>query len=51
MDRVEQYRTIVKQLIHEYASFKPSHGQIETEVREIASFIAQPSRQTLFHGA
>ncbi len=31
MDRVEQYRAIVRRLIEEYASYKPSHGQIETE--------------------
>jgi XisI protein len=31
MDRVEQYRLIVRRLIEKYASYKPSHGQIETE--------------------
>jgi hypothetical protein len=31
VDRVEQYRLIVRRLIEEYASYKPSHGQIETE--------------------
>ena len=31
MDRVEQYRRIVRRLIEEYASYKPSHGQIDTE--------------------
>ena len=31
MNRVEQYRLIVGRLIEEYASYKPSHGQIETE--------------------
>ena len=31
MDRVDRYRTIVRRLIGEYASHKPSHGQIETE--------------------
>lgn len=31
MDTVERYREIVGKLIHEYASYKPSHGQIETE--------------------
>jgi XisI protein len=31
MDRTERYRLIVEKLIEEYASFKPSHGQIETE--------------------
>ena len=31
MDTVEQYREIVRRLIDEYASYKPYHGQIETE--------------------
>jgi hypothetical protein len=36
MDRVEsakvdRYREIVRRLVEEYASYKPSHGQIETE--------------------
>lgn len=31
MDRVERYRQIVRRLIEEYARYKPSHGQIETE--------------------
>ena len=31
MDRVEQYRQIVRRVLAEYASYKPSHGQIETE--------------------
>src|SRR5438128_8753085 len=31
MDRLERYREIVRRLIEEYASYKPSHGQIETE--------------------
>jgi hypothetical protein len=31
MDRVDQYRLIVRRLIEEYAQYKPSHGQIETE--------------------
>jgi hypothetical protein len=31
MDRIERYREIVRRLIEEYASYKPSHGQIETE--------------------
>jgi hypothetical protein len=31
MDRVERYREIVRRLIEEYAGYKPSHGQIETE--------------------
>jgi len=31
MDNLDRYREIVRQLICEYASYKPSHGQIETE--------------------
>ena len=31
MDRTEQYRLIVRSLIEEYASYKPSRGQIETD--------------------
>jgi hypothetical protein len=31
MDKLERYREIVRSLIEEYASYKPSHGQIETE--------------------
>jgi hypothetical protein len=31
MDKLERYRQIIRRLIEEYASFKPSHGQIETE--------------------
>ena len=31
MDKRERYRLIVSRLIEEYASYKPSHGQIETE--------------------
>jgi hypothetical protein len=31
MDRVERYREIVRRLIEEYARYKPSHGEIETE--------------------
>src|SRR5437899_10883589 len=31
MDRLERYRQIVRSLIAEYARYKPSHGQIETE--------------------
>ncbi len=31
MDKRERYRLIVSRLIEEYASNKPSHGQIETE--------------------
>jgi hypothetical protein len=31
MDRVEQYRAIVRRLIEEYAEGRPSHGQIASE--------------------
>src|SRR5262249_11759095 len=31
MDRVERYRQIVRRLVEEYASYKPSHGEIDTE--------------------
>lgn len=31
MDTLKPYSEIVSNLIHEYASYKPSHGQIETE--------------------
>jgi hypothetical protein len=31
MDRLDHYRDIVCRLVEEYASYKPSHGQIETE--------------------
>src|SRR5258706_7132920 len=31
MDRVNEYREIVRRVIEEYASYKPSHGQIESE--------------------
>jgi hypothetical protein len=31
MDTLARYREIVRQIIYEYASYKPSHGQIETE--------------------
>ena len=31
MDRVERYREIVRRVIEDYARYKPSHGQIETE--------------------
>ncbi len=32
MDKTEKYREIVKRLISDYAKYKPSHGQIDTEV-------------------
>ena len=31
MDKLTRYRQIVRKLIDEYASYKPSHGQIDTE--------------------
>lgn len=31
MDKLERYREIVRAVIQEYARYKPSHGQIETE--------------------
>jgi hypothetical protein len=31
MDRVERYRKIVQELVEEYARYKPSHGNIESE--------------------
>jgi hypothetical protein len=31
MDRVTQYRQILRRIVEEYARHKPSHGQIETE--------------------
>ena len=31
MDKIERYRLIVERLIEEYASYKPSNGQIDTE--------------------
>ena len=31
MDRIEQYREIVRRLIEEYAQYRPAHGEIETE--------------------
>jgi hypothetical protein len=31
MDRVKAYRGIIKKLLTEYAQFKPSYGEIETE--------------------
>ena len=31
MDKLNQYREIVRRLVEEYARYKPSHGQIETE--------------------
>ena len=34
MDRIERYREIVRRVIREYASYKPSHGQIDTETIE-----------------
>jgi hypothetical protein len=34
MDRIERYREIVCRVIREYASYKPSNGQIDTEAIE-----------------
>ncbi len=31
MDKLPSYRQVIRKLIQEYASYKPSHGQIETE--------------------
>lgn len=31
MNKLDHYREIVTRLIQEYASYKPSHGKIETE--------------------
>ncbi len=31
MDTLARYREIIRRIIHEYASYKPSHGQIQTE--------------------
>ena len=31
MDTLDKYRKIIQQIITEYAQFKPSHGDIETE--------------------
>jgi hypothetical protein len=31
VDRLERYREIVRRVVEEYARYKPSHGQIETE--------------------
>jgi len=31
MDQLEKYRTIIKNILNEYAKYKPSHGDIETE--------------------
>jgi hypothetical protein len=31
MDKLDRYREIVRRIIEEYASYKPSHGEIEAE--------------------
>jgi hypothetical protein len=31
MGAIEEYRRIIRELIAEYAQYKPSHGEIETE--------------------
>jgi hypothetical protein len=32
MDTVNQYREIIRQIITQYAGYKPSHGAIDTEM-------------------
>jgi hypothetical protein len=32
MDKLERYRDIVCRIVKEYASYKPAHGQIDTQV-------------------
>lgn len=32
MDRIARYRQIVRRIVEDYGRYKPSHGQIETEV-------------------
>lgn len=31
MDQIDKYRIIIKRLLNEYAKYKPSHGDIDTE--------------------
>ena len=31
MDKLNRYRQIVRRLVEEYAGYRPSHGQIDTE--------------------
>ena len=31
MDSIAHYKNIIQNLIHQYASYKPSHGNINTE--------------------
>src|SRR5262245_37997554 len=31
MDKLGRYREIVRQIVEEYASYKPSHGEVESE--------------------
>jgi hypothetical protein len=31
MVELEKYRTIIKRILNEYAQYKPSYGEIETE--------------------
>jgi XisI protein len=31
MDKLDRYRRIVTEVVQEYASYKPSHGEIDTE--------------------
>lgn len=37
MDRLTEYRAIIKKLLTEYAQIKPAHGEIETEVAILLS--------------
>ncbi|HEX4948055.1 MAG TPA: XisI protein [Blastocatellia bacterium] len=32
MDKLNQYREIIRRILEEYASYKPAHGQIEREL-------------------
>ena len=32
MDRLTRYRQIIRQVLHEYARYKPANGEIETEL-------------------
>lgn len=31
MDKLDRYRQLVQEFLHEYASYTPSYGQVETE--------------------
>lgn len=45
MAQLEKYRAIIKHLLNEYAKYKPSHGEIETE----AIFDAEKDHYELVH--